>query len=121
MSWSKPFNNLSPRQSNSHLLPKPEIIEENKIALAYIDCDYYSSTIQVLNFLSDKISHGTIIAFDDWDCYFADNKRGQRLAFLQWSKKIKRKYVFEEFRRMNSGGNSFIVQELKKIGTDFRG
>ena len=95
--------------------------DNTKIAMAYIDCDYYSSTKTVLNFLEKHLSHGMILAFDDWDCYFADNKRGQRLAFLQWSRKIKRKYVFEEFRRMNSGGNSFIVQELKKIGTDFRG
>ena len=101
---------------HTYQLPKNQ-----KIALAYIDCDYYSSTVEVLNYLKDKLSHGTILSFDDWDCYFADNQRGQRLAFIEWSKKLKKKYTFEHFRRISSGGNSFIVQENKKIGTSFEG
>lgn len=92
-----------------------------KIAMAYIDCDYYSSTKTVLKFLEEYLNHGMILAFDDWDCYFADNKRGQRLAFSEWSKKIKNKFTFEQFRRISAGGNSFIVHEIKKIGTDFEG
>ncbi len=92
-----------------------------KIAMAYIDCDYYSSTKTVLRFLEKNLSHGMILAFDDWDCYFGDNKRGQRFAFAEWSKKLKKKYSFEHFRRMNSGGNSFIVHENKKVGIPFEG
>lgn len=92
-----------------------------KIALAYVDCDYYSSTKTVLEFLTSYLSHGMILAFDDWDCYFADNKRGQRKAFYEWSKKINKNYSFEIFRVMGSGGKSFIVHEKKKIGLSFEG
>lgn len=95
--------------------------KNSKIALAYIDCDYYSSTKTVLNFLTNYLSHGMLIAFDDWDCYFSDNKRGQRLAFEEWSKKLKNKYSFEKFRTIDSGGKSFIVHENRKIGSSFKG
>ena len=60
---------------------------EQRIVLAYVDCDYYSSTKTVLNFLSDKINHGMILAFDDWNCYYGDYERGQRKAFQEYSKK----------------------------------
>ena len=95
--------------------------KNSKIALVYIDCDYYTSTKTVLNFLTDYLSHGMIIAFDDWDCYFADNQRGQRLAFQEWSKKNKKKFYFEKFRTIDSGGISFVVHEKKLIGSSFEG
>lgn len=94
-----------------------KLSKENKIALAYIDCDYYSSTVQVLNFLSDKISHGTIIAFDDWDCYYGDSRRGQRKAFSEFKKRLETKFNFEEFRIIGTGGMSFICLD-EGIGDD---
>ena len=39
-----------------------------EIALAYIDCDMYSSTVEVLDFLAPRLRHGMIVAFDDWNC-----------------------------------------------------
>jgi len=91
-----------------------------KVACVYIDCDYYSSTVEVLSFLTPLLSHGMIIAFDDWDCYFADNQRGQRKAFFEWTQTINN-FKFEPFFRIMSGGNSFIVQDCSLIGTDFSG
>jgi len=41
------------------------------IALAYIDCDLYSSTKDVLEFLTPRLKHGMIIAFDDYFCWSA--------------------------------------------------
>lgn len=87
-----------------------------KIAMAYIDCDYYTSTKDVLNFLKDKISHGSILAFDDWDCYYADPKRGQRLAFSEFKEEVANLFHFESFRVINSGGMSFICLEKSKVG-----
>ena len=92
--------------------------KKNKIALAYIDCDYYSSTIEVLNFLSDKISHGTLIAFDDWNCYYGDPRRGQRKAFSEFKQILEKKFYFEKFRTIHTGGMSFICLD-KEIGDDF--
>ncbi len=90
----------------------------DKVAMAYIDCDYYSSTVDCLNFLNDKLLHGSIIAFDDWNCYFSDPKRGQRLAFDEFKNKTKDKYTFNEFYKIKSGGTSFIVLEKEKIGQE---
>jgi len=89
-----------------------------QIALAYIDCDYYSSTSTVLEFLKDKLSHGTLIAFDDWDCYYSDPFRGQKLAFRQFRHKVKQHWHFEPFRAIRTGGMSFVCLEKVKIGRE---
>jgi O-methyltransferase len=89
-------------------------------ALAYLDCDYYSSTKEVLTFLSGYLRHGVILAFDDWDCYFADPQRGQRLAFSEFAESHSQ-FHLEPWRVIPSGGMAFIVLERAKIGTDFQG
>lgn len=52
------------------------------IALAYIDCDLYSSTMTVLDFLKPRLKHGMIIAFDDYFCYSDRTLSGERKAML---------------------------------------
>jgi hypothetical protein len=52
--------------------------------IVYVDCDLYKSTVPVLNFILPFLQPGTIIAFDDWNCYLADPARGQRLAWQQF-------------------------------------
>lgn len=61
------------------LLPK-------KAAVIYIDCDLYASTVSVLQWIPPFLQIGTVIVFDDWNCFSADPKRGERRAwgeFLQ--------------------------------------
>ncbi len=53
------------------------------IALAYIDCDLYSSTMAVLRFLMPRLRHGMIIAFDDYYRYSATELAGDRRACLE--------------------------------------
>jgi O-methyltransferase len=50
------------------------------ICLAYIDCDMYTSTKTVLDFLGPRLKHGMIIAFDDYYCWSATQPSGERLA-----------------------------------------
>jgi len=90
-------------------------------ALVYIDCDYYSSTVDVLNWVGPYLRHGCLIAFDDWDCYFGDDNRGQRLAFREFREALVGKFQFTEFMKINSGGMSFICLEVSKIGSNFEG
>lgn len=59
------------------LLPK-------KAAVIYIDCDLYESTVPVLRFVRDFLQVGTIIVFDDWNCFHADPERGERRAFTEF-------------------------------------
>ena len=59
-------------------------LRPRRIAIALIDCDLYESTVLVLNFIEDLIVEGTILLFDDWNCFHADGERGQRKAFADF-------------------------------------
>lgn len=50
------------------------------ICLAYIDCDLYSSTKTVLEFLIPRLKHGMIIALDDYFAYSDSDISGERRA-----------------------------------------
>lgn len=55
-----------------------------KAAVIYIDCDLYTSTVSVLDWIPDFLQVGTIIVFDDWNCFNADPNRGERLAWSEF-------------------------------------
>lgn len=57
--------------------------EPSRIALAYIDCDLYSSTVDVLKFLQPRLRHGMLLAFDDYFCWSAAQISGERRAMLE--------------------------------------
>jgi O-methyltransferase len=58
---------------------------ETKIAMAHIDCDIYSSSIEVLDYIfgHNHVSDGCCIFFDDWNCNRASPKFGQRRAWQE--------------------------------------
>lgn len=51
-------------------------------SVVLIDCDMYSSTKQVLEFLPAILQPGTILLFDDW--LLTDAECGQRKAYAEW-------------------------------------
>jgi len=55
-----------------------------KAAVIYIDCDLYTSTVPVLRFIKDFLQRGTIIVFDDWNCFCGDPEKGERRAFQEF-------------------------------------
>jgi O-methyltransferase len=56
-----------------------------KVAVAYIDCDLYRSTVPVLQFIVPFLQKGTIIVFDDWNCYHASPDHGERRAWTEFT------------------------------------
>jgi hypothetical protein len=60
----------------------------NLAAVIHVDCDLYSSTVDVLAFIEDIVQTGTILIFDDWYA-FRDEERiedfGEQKAFNEWS------------------------------------
>lgn len=56
-----------------------------KFALIHIDCDFYGSTMDVLNALfgAGKIAAGALIYFDDWSCNASSPKCGERRAWAE--------------------------------------
>lgn len=55
-----------------------------KATIIYVDCDLYKSTVPVLNFIVPFLQPGTIVAFDDWNCYLANPDKGQRRAWREF-------------------------------------
>lgn len=67
-----------------------------KAAVIYIDCDLYASTVPVLDWIVDFLQRGTILVFDDWNCFHADPERGERLAWREFTQRYPH-LRFEEF------------------------
>jgi O-methyltransferase len=82
--------------------------ELSKAAMVMIDCDLYSSTVPVLNFITDIIGQGTIIIFDDWFRFKANPNAGEQLACREW---LERNPHIEliEFWRQGPQAVSFVV------------
>jgi O-methyltransferase len=79
------------------------------IAFAYIDCDIYSSTLDVLRFLLPRLKHGMILAFDDYWCYSDRDLSGERRAFLEVFSSVG-PWHFEPYQAFGWSGQSFVVE-----------
>lgn len=83
----------------------------NDIALAYIDCNMYSSTITVLEFLAPRLKHGMIVAFDDYYCWSPTEVSGERAA-LDELLADHPEWNFLRFKDPTWGGASFVVEQV---------
>lgn len=67
------------------LTPKTAIDNQiNTISAAWIDCDLYESTVPVLKFLTDKLTVGSVILFDDWHSFRNLPDYGEQKACREW-------------------------------------
>jgi len=57
-----------------------------QIAVAHVDCDILSSTMDVLHLLGDVMEDGGIIVFDDYGSYRGHPQLGQRGALAQFER-----------------------------------
>jgi len=55
-----------------------------KVSAAWIDCDLYSSTVPVLDYLTTRLSVGTVLLFDDWRCFRNQAHMGEQRACAEW-------------------------------------
>lgn len=62
----------------------PQVFAVDKVAAAWIDCDLYESTVPVLDFLTNRLSVGSVLLFDDWRCYRNLPDFGQQRACREW-------------------------------------
>lgn len=58
--------------------------EIRHVAAAWIDCDLHASTVPVLDFLSTRLSVGSVLLFDDWRCFRNQADWGQQRACREW-------------------------------------
>jgi hypothetical protein len=87
------------------------------IALAYIDCDLYSSTLEVLEFLSSRLRHGMIIALDDYFCWSDATVSGERLALLELTE-ARGDLFLSPYLPFGWHGMSFVVERRSSLVTD---
>lgn len=80
-------------------------------ALAYIDCDLYSSTADVLAFLGTRLGHGSVVAFDDWFCWSPSGVSGEMAAQEEFCR-LWPQWRFHPYLPFGWHGQSFLVQRM---------
>lgn len=106
----KGFYNVSLADTNMGRLDRPR-----DIALAYVDCDLYSSTIDVLKFLMPRFKHGMILAFDDYYCWSQTAVSGERAAAHEIFNDHPR-FRLLPYMPIGWAGMSFVVEEKSLLG-----
>lgn len=79
------------------------------VALAYVDCDLYSSTKTVLEYLRPRLKHGMIVAFDDYFCWSPSQVSGERRAMLELAGMDDR-WEWVPYIQFGWHGQSFVLE-----------
>jgi O-methyltransferase len=90
-------------------LARPEEIPLEKVAIAWVDCDLYASTVPVLDYLTDRLSHGAILLFDDWFCFKGNPEKGEQRACREWLERNP-DFSLVPWRQFNWAGQAFIFR-----------
>jgi len=87
----------------------PSVQPGQKYALVHIDCDFYESTMDVLDrlFAIDAFSDGCAIYFDDWYCNRGSPKYGEQKAWADCV--VKYKPQFTDWGAYATVGRRFII------------
>ena len=84
--------------------------EPRDIALAYVDCNLYSSTVTVFEFLAPRLKPGMIVGFDDYYLYNSDTGvSGEREALNEFLE-AHPQWHFHRFKDIHWGGVAFVVE-----------
>ena len=86
----------------------------DKAAIIHIDVDLYESCKSVLEFIERYLQVGTIILFDDWNCFGASNTRGERRAVREWLT-ANPHIELNEYASYGWHGKAFIVDLLEQL------
>jgi len=88
----------------------------HKAAVVYVDCDLYASTVPVLRFIEDFLQPGTVIVFDDWNCFLANPDRGERRAWREFL--AERPHLqFEPFVRTGMQMSFVFIGRTNEVAT----
>ena len=80
-----------------------------KVAIVNIDGDLYESAKDALDIVKDHIQVVTVLLFDDYNAYNADNRKGERRAFKEFQDQTKSK--FEKWFTYHYSGQAFLCVE----------
>lgn len=102
---------LSPKIKDEHRL--------TRVAVAWIDCDLYESTVPVLEFLVDILEEGAILVFRDWYCYRGDRNQGEQRAVKEWLARYP-DVVLIPYRSISWNGEAFLFHRSASAEADPR-
>lgn len=88
----------------------PLLANLRKAAVVWIDCDLYSSTREVLDFITPHLQYGTLVFFDDWFAFRADPNAGEQRALREWLGRNPHLSAVEMIR-YGWAGNSFVIHD----------
>jgi O-methyltransferase len=95
----------------------PELVETHKISnlgIVFIDCDTYSSSKTVLDFIASLIKAPVIICLDDWKLNDLDIKEmGEYKSFNEFLESNQHLYA-KEIKSYNRKSRSFLITPLEK-------
>jgi O-methyltransferase len=94
---------------SSTLAPEAAGRRPDRVSFAYVDCDLFSSTEPVLDFLETRLRPGSIIAFDDYYCYAPDGPSGERLAAREHF--AGSQWTLVPYIQYGWAGMSFVVEQ----------
>lgn len=97
-------------------LSHPERIGLDHVAVAWIDCDLYASTVPVLDYLTPRIGPGSVLIFDDWFTFRASPGHGEMRACTEWLERNP-EVMLAPWRQFHFAGHSFIVQRVPAAQT----
>ena len=101
---------------NESLFNEKAALLSKNVALVYIDCDMYSSTVDVFMFLEPRLKNGMIIGFDDYFCHSETQISGERKAMLEYFEDHP-KWNLLPYIQFSYTGMSFIVEDKALLKT----
>lgn len=107
----------------STTLRDPHVLEsigERSISVAYVDCDLYESTKDVLDFLTTRIIPGGLILFDDWFVFAGHPYKGEQKACREWLT-AHPEIALVPFNNFGWHGRSFIFHNTAPDAFKFSG
>ena len=86
----------------------------DKVAIAYIDCDIYESSVDVLEFITPFLQTGSVLVFDDWFRNKGITSTGVQGAVLEWLERNSN-IKLQHFYNSDTRTALFIVKIDSKI------
>lgn len=84
--------------------------DKGALLVCYVDCDLYSSTKDVFEFIEPLVTTGTWLLLDDYWLYRGHPDHGQRKAFDEWMNNSDR-LGYSEYSNFNGYGKAVILYE----------
>jgi len=104
-------NLIKLNMETDNLCELEKTIVGTNIAIAHLDMDYYSPTINALNVIGGSLSIGSILLFDNYFFFAANDSMGERRALSEF--RVSNPHiVISDYFTYGWHGKAFIVSSL---------